>query len=105
MADLSDEREEISSGDETRTKIVNGDAEMISHEKISSTEKRGSVNRDNEMNGRQDTENGEVTDSEEGEDDDDEEESEGSEEDSEEESTSEGTYDSEDSEIEAERQR
>lgn len=105
MADLSDEREEISSGDETRTKIVNGGAEMISHEKISSTEKRGSVNRGNEMNGRQDTENGEVTDSEEGEDDDDEEESEGSEEDSEEESTSEGTYDSEDSEIEAERQR
>lgn len=104
MADLSDEREEISSGDETRTKIVNGDAEMISHEKISSTEKRGSVNRGNEMNGRQDTENGEVTDSEEGEDDD-EEESEGSEEDSEEESTSEGTYDSEDSEIEAERER
>lgn len=105
MADLSDEREEISSGDETRTKIVNGAAEMISHEKISSTEKRGSVNRGNEMNGRQDTENGEVTDSEEGEDDDDEEESEGSEEDSEEESTSEGTYDSEDSEIEADRQR
>lgn len=105
MADLSDEREEISSGDETRTEIVNGDAEMISHEKISSTEKRGSVNRGNEMNGRQDTENGEVTDSEEGENDDDEEESEGSEEDSEEESTSEGTYDSEDSEIEAERQR
>lgn len=105
MADLSDEREEISSGDETRTKIVNGDAEMISHEKISSTEKRGSVNRGNEMNGRQDTENGEVTDSEEGEDDDDEEESEGSEEDSEEESTSEGTYDSEDSEIEGDRQR
>ena len=105
MADLSDEREEISSGDETRTKIVNGDAEMISHEKISSTEKRGSVNRGNEMNGRQDTENGEVTDYEECEDDDDEEESEGSEEDSEEESTSEGTYDSEDSEIEADRQR
>lgn len=104
MADLSDQREEISSGDETPN-IVNGDAEMISHGKISSTEKRGSVNRDNEMSSRQDTENGEVTDSEEGEDDDDEEESEGSEEDSEEESTSEGTYDSEDSELEAERQR
>lgn len=107
MADdiSSDEREDISGSDESplKSKVVNGDSALITDEKVAAKGKSTSVSTASEKSDEEGEENGELDESEEGESEGDEEDSEDSEEDSE--SPSEESYCSEDSDLEAERER
>ena len=98
--------EEMSGSEESslKSKVVNGDAALITDEKVSSTTKSTSVSTGSGKSDEEVERNGEIDDSEGEDGEDDEEESEESEEDSE--SASEESYGSdEDSELEAERER